>query len=53
MPDVDVYTEAVVISICIKQINSPEMSLYLKPKKKYPFRVEPTHIGHYVEYPPG
>ena len=23
--------------------------LYLKPKKSYPFRAEPSHIGHYVE----
>ena len=23
--------------------------LYLKPKKSYPFRAEPPHIGHYVE----
>ena len=22
---------------------------YLKPKKSYPFRAEPPHIGHYVE----
>ena len=27
-------------------------SLPLEPRKRYPFRAEPPHIGHYRKYPP-
>ena len=33
----------------ILQLGKSLPFLYLKPKKSYLFRVEPPHIGHYVE----